>query len=324
MDELKAHNDDHPESSFSREDIVGQILTLEARCDSLRADADQFRDRTKKTSSFGSRLLVRLALGRRLSHAMGSFLATVKERRGPVLGPELARTLDAASRKMIGYKRWLLIFGLLAATPGIVSVILLWQQNNAVAETKENAVAGRESGERITLLTTIYNTRDKTEGGRLTTPWNSPQSRRDAVLRLIERDRAELVSTREKDILDTSHMVDISMAPLNKVNFSPLPGSPPTRFERIGFVNSNFEDASFRNCSLHRVWLDNAYLWNTDFRDTKFVDVSFLDANIRGADFTGATFHECQFKGAQFDPATKWPAGFDPAAQGATPFPEAP
>lgn len=307
-----------------REDTIRQILALEESCQELEAASKSYRSSRSKFANLGGRLFIRFALGARLTRAMGSFLTTVKERKGPVLGPELARTLDAASRKMIGYKRWILLFGLLAALPGTVSVVLLWEQNNAVAETKDNSIAGRKSGERLTLLATIYNTRDKTESGRLTTPLHSQQVRQDAVLRLIERDRAELLRTKERDILDTSHMVDISMAPLNGVNFSPLPGYPPTSFERVSFVNSNFDQASFHACELVRVWFDNAYLWNMDFRDAKLVDVSFIDANIRGADFTGASFYECDFKGAQFDPATKWPEGFDPAAAGATPFPESP
>ena len=308
------------QSSFSREAAIPRILELERLINELETQAEKGRRRRSKLARVGIKTGLYAILGRGLTLSLGELLEAVRQNKRPYLGKELAKTIDLASRKLIGYKRWLLALGLLAATPGIVSMILLWQQNLTVAKVKDDTVSSLENGERVILLATIYDTWDKSELGMLTNPKSSPINRRDAVFRLIERDAEELAEVEEQDLLNLNRMVDISIAPLNEVDFSPLPGKPAYRFHNIGFVNSNFENASFEGCSFERVWFSAAYLWNTNFRNTRFLNTSFDEASIRGADFTGAVFENCDFSNAQFDDATLWPEGFDPEEAGAVRF----
>ncbi len=305
-------------SPFSRNEAVQRILELETEIEAFENRSDQSSRRRLRLLDLGRKTALYAIFGKGLTRSFGELLQAVKEQRRPYLGKELAKTLDMASRKLIGYKRWLLILGLLAATPGIVSMILLWQQNLTVAKSKDDKISDLDNFERVILLTTIYNTYDKSEAGMLTTPVSSPVNRRDAVLRLIERDALELAATTEQDLLNTNRMVDLSLAPLKEVDFSPLPGKNPTRFKDIGFVNSDFEDASFAQCRFEHVWFSYAYLTRTSFRNAQFVDTAFDNASIREADFTGAVFENCDFTGATFDAATVWPETFDAIAAGAT------
>jgi len=88
----------------------------------------------------------------------------------------------------------------------------------------------------------------------------------------------------------------------------------------------------------------NADLTNADFGGAYLVDAVFTGASMAGARFQGAYTYHTNFRGAElagadftgvpslgsayfdsettYDPATVFPAGFDPAAQGLTLVPE--
>jgi len=303
----------HPDSG--RNSTILRILELQARLET--SDADKKVLVSKRSGNLLKTSLVWTVFGRRLSQAFGELLIAVKEERRPYLGSELAQTLEALSRKVMGYKRWILLIGFMTALPGFVSVALLWQQNSTVARTKENTLNDLSNNERVVLLRTIYDTYDKSEAGMLTTPIASAPNRRNAVFRLIERDAETLRHQEKADLLGLNHMVDLSIAPLNDVDFSPIDAEQAFHFRNVGFVNSNFEDASFAECRFTNVWFSSAYLWKTDFRNAQFMGVAFDQASILGADFTGATFEQCDFSGAFYDSKTRWPDGFNPEAAGA-------
>lgn len=301
----------------TRIQILARILELEAACEEFEKKAATAGKRRARIFGKLQKFALHMVFGRQLTESLGELLHSVKSGKRPYLGQELAKTLDAASRKLIGYKRWLFALGALAALPGIVSMVLLWQQNLAVAKAKDDKISDIENSERVILLTTIYTTFDKSEAGMLTTPFYSAVNRREAALRLIERDGRELKETEEADILGLNRMVDLSIAPFNGVDFSAAPGVPPTQFSDVSFVNSNLEEAIFENCEFRHAWFSFAYLWRTNFRKARFVNTSFDNASILGADFTGATFDACDFTEAVYDKATRWPDGFDPVAAGA-------
>lgn len=308
------------ESGLDRDRLIDEILALEAETRAVEARLDVHRKRRGRARALGRKLFLYATLGRRLTIDLGRLIVAVREGREPLFGREMARTLDSASRKLVGYKRWVVLFGLLAALPGSVSVYLLWQQNQVVAVEKENAIADSGNTERGRLLTLIYSTYDKSPTGLTTTPIHSAMNRRRAVLRLIERDREFLIRTQEDDHLGLNRMVDLSNAPLRDVDFSAIPGEPKAEFTKVGFVGSNFENASFAGCKLDHVWFSGAALWYTDFRDAVCRDTSFDDAYLIGVDFRGAELTGCEFAGASYDKTTRWPEGFDPDAAGAKLF----
>ena len=299
----------------NRQELIEQILELQSRIEAYESTSRITQ--SQKARSWGRQLLIWALLGRRLSNALSKLLLAVRDERRPYLGSELAATLEAISRKIMGYKRWILTLGLMAALPGLISVYLLRQQTQTVERIKENTLNDITNNERVILLGTLYNTYDKSELGMLTTPMSSAPNRRKAVFKLIERDSSTLQKLEASDILRLNHMVDLSIAPLNDVDFSPINNQQPFHFKDVGFVNSNFENASFRSCSFDHVWFSSAYLWRTDFRGCRFEDVAFDQASIMGADFGEATFVNCDFNGAVFDAETIWPEGFDPAQHGA-------
>jgi hypothetical protein len=305
---------------FDREAAVQSILDMQAELDRRSRALEKkqtFRKRVAKVFKLG---IIHLLIGRKLTRALTDLLNAVHSRKRPYLGTELAQVLEAINRKVMGYKRWLIIIGLLAALPGFISVSLLWQQNTTVEEGKINKIADLRNNNRVELLITIYHTTDKSESGLLTTPFFSASNRRNAVYELIEWDAQRLESLEEADILNLNRMVDLSVAPLNDIDFSAIPGESPFVFKNIGFVNSNFENTSFEGCAFERVWFSNAQLYGTNFRGARFKDVLFDEALIIGADFSQAEFILCNFQGAQFDPTTRWPEGFDPVSEGAIPM----
>lgn len=305
------------EQGMDREAMIERILFLQqelAKRDKQSRDPGQ---QWRQLVRLFKLVVVYFILGRRLSRALADLIRVVKERKRPYLGSELARALDAASRKVMGYKRWLLLLGIMAALPGFVSVVLLWQQNQVVKHAKIDRLADLRNQQRVELLTTIYQTHDKSEAGLLTTPVFSASNRRQAVLELIHLDAGRLEQRGEADGLNLNRMVDLSVAPLNGIDFSTIPGESAWNFRNIGFVNSNFENTSFSGCRFENVWFSHAQLYGTDFRAATFTDVDFSNARIVGADFRGAEFLRCDFSGAQFDESTRWPEDFDPTAAGA-------
>jgi len=302
---------------YSRDATISNILQLQEAI--LRHETQMGRKRLAGSplKALLKQTIIYSVIGRRLSRALADLIKAVKDRKRPYLGPELANALEAASRKVMGYKRWLLMLGLMAALPGLISVALLWQQNLAVKEAKDNRIADLRNNKRVELLITIYHTTDKSEAGLLTTPVFSASNRRNAVIELIQWDADRLAELEEDDIFKLNRMVDLSVAPLNDVDFSPIPGEPPLFFKDIGFVNSNFEGASFEGCRFEHVWFSSAQLYGTNFRQARFKDVLFDEAIIAGADFSEAEFIMCDFEGAVYDQATRWPDGFDPRDFGA-------
>ncbi len=302
---------------FDRDATISRILQVQEHIlahESRRGKKGPIQTRLK---ALFKQALVYTVLGRRLSRALSELIKAVRERRRPYLGPELANALEAASRKVMGYKRWLIALGLMAALPGCISAFLLWQQNQAVEEAKVNSIEDLRNNYRVELLITIYHTTDKSESGLLTTPVFSASNRRNAVFELIQWDAEQLAELEEEDLFKLNRMVDLSVAPLNNVDFSAIPGEDPFFFRDIGFVNSNFENASFEGCRFEHVWFSNAQLYGTNFQLARFKDVLFDEARIIGADFTGAEFILCNLEGAVFDATTRWPDGFDPIAHGA-------
>ena len=308
------------EGNRDRHATTDEIIDLDARCRELEAALGKSLIRQSLTRGWSRKAFLYTIFGRRLTLNLGQLIIAMREKKAPILGREMAQTLDAALRKLIGYKRWLVLFGSLAALPGLISLILLWQQNAVVATEVENVAADTQNGERGTLLTVIYSSTDRSEFGALTTPIYSTTNRARAVLRLIERDRAELLSTEERDLMGLNHFVDISQAPLGGVDFSPAFGDEPTEFYEVSFMSSNLLEASFDNCKLERVWFSSSFLWNTTFQGAVCKRVDFADTSIKGVDFRTTELIDCSFAGATFDADTEWPEGFDPIAAGATPF----
>ncbi len=308
---------------MNRETTISRILELQQNVIHFEQSKKKKKALRDRFQSLIKQFVIYTVIGRKLSRSLVNLIKAVHDRKRPYLGTELALTLEAINRKIMGYKRWLIIMGLLLALPGIISVYLLWEQNQAIKVSKNNKIDDLRNNNRVELLITIYHTIEKSESGLLTTPFFSASNRRNAVFELIEWDsqRLELLEG-DEDIFRLNRMVDISVAPLNEVDFSPIPGEQAYTFKNIGFVNSNFENASFEGCSFENVWFSNAQLYSTNFRNTRFVNTLFDEALIIGADFRDAEFVLCNFEGAQFDSTTLWPEGFDPVANGATPMEE--
>ena len=152
----------------------------------LKAAEEKSRRRAGRFARLGNRTLLYLFLGPRLTHRLGELLYVAKERQEPIMGTTLARVLDSASRRMTGYKRWAVIFGLIAAIPGIISITLLWQQNKVVKRETQNTLADIGSRERLDLLLTIYTSEEKDPESAVITPSFSATLRAEAALRLIE------------------------------------------------------------------------------------------------------------------------------------------
>jgi len=307
---------------MNRQATISRILELQAGLLEYRKQSGEAGRFWRRIRVLSKQIFVYVLVGKRLSKALGQLIQAVKDRKRPYLGPELANALEAASRKIMGYKRWLILIGLMTATPGMLSVGLLWQQNHAMEVSKNDRIADLRNNKRVELLITIYQTRDKTESGSLSTPIFSASNRRNAVFELIRWDAERLSDLEQEDLFRLSRMVDLSIAPLNDIDFSPIPGEQPFHFKDIGFVNSNFENSSFEGCKFEHVWFSSARLFGTYFRGARFKEVSFDQALIKGADFSNAEFVMCDFEGAVFDAKTRWPEGFDPVQFGAIPAEE--
>ncbi|MCB1078724.1 MAG: hypothetical protein KDM64_12930, partial [Verrucomicrobiae bacterium] len=190
------------EPAGDKEFLIDEIVTLEAELRRLERKDARHRVRRGKLASMAGKVFLYTFFGRKLTHYLGNLIVAVSTGEEPFFGRAMARALDAASMKLIGYKRWLFAFGALAALPGVISVVLLWQQNLAVADETARTVADTTNSERLDLLRMIYLTYDKTPFGSLTTPMHSAANRRRATLLLIERDAAELARTEEEDLLN--------------------------------------------------------------------------------------------------------------------------
>lgn len=302
-----------------REELIREIIELDRSCRAL-GWSEESSFRWLPFAAIGRKLVLHLLLGGPLTRSLAELVIAVQEKRQPIFGAEMADAIDAAVRKLTGYKRWIVLFGCLAALPGIISVILLAQQNAVVAQERANAEADAANTERTSLLVAIYSVADLTDAGMLTTPLQSAKVRREAALALIERDGAELRAS-ETDALDgAARMVDLSIAPFGDVDFSPLPGSPRTMFASVSFVNSDFRDASFARCDFEKVWFSNAYFRRTRFTGATFSKVDFSEATFQETDLRDLDLSGCVFTGARYDRATRWPEGFDPAVAGAIPL----
>ncbi|MEM1443165.1 MAG: pentapeptide repeat-containing protein [Verrucomicrobiota bacterium] len=307
---------------------MAEVLALEEECVALREEANEAQKRVGLVGGVARSLMIQILLGRRLPRELGVLWSSMQKGADPLLGPELSAVLDAATRRILGYKRWILLFALLAATPAILSMFLLWQQSNAVAREKDAALADSRLVDRSRQLATIYLTQSGEEVESLTTPLSSMASRRAAVFRLIELDSLDLQSSTsaidEEELQKAVRMVDLSIAPLAHVDFSPFPGDPSAAFVQVSFVNANLEGANFSRRELTDVWFDNANLRGSQFVDSVCLRVDFRKADLAGADFTGATLADCLFEGAKVDATTIWPEGFSPPAMESQPTEETP
>jgi uncharacterized protein YjbI with pentapeptide repeats len=63
--------------------------------------------------------------------------------------------------------------------------------------------------------------------------------------------------------------------------------------------------------------LRGAHLVGADLRGAKFAGADLEGAHLAGADLEGADLEGADLAGAVYDAATRWPAGFDPKAEGA-------
>ncbi|MEM6916199.1 MAG: hypothetical protein AAF491_06485, partial [Verrucomicrobiota bacterium] len=161
-----------------RDQLVAEVLDLEEECTALREEANEAHKRVGLVGSVARSLMLQLLLGRRLPRELGTLWSSMQKGSDPLLGPELSAVLDAATRRILGYKRWIVLFALLAATPAILSMFLLWQQSNAVAREKEAVRADSRLVDRARQLATICLTRSGEEVESLTTPLSSTASRR--------------------------------------------------------------------------------------------------------------------------------------------------
>ena len=110
--------------------IIAEIVALEGDCAALREMLAQKKAGKKRSVVRTRKALGLVILGRRLTVSLGDFLATVRNSPRDVMGPELARTLDALSLRMIGRKRWITLLAMFAAIPGVISLWLGFQQNH--------------------------------------------------------------------------------------------------------------------------------------------------------------------------------------------------
>lgn len=294
--------------------LAEEIIALEDEYAVLHEQSQQTRERIGMIRRHSRSLIFRLLLGRRLPRELGKLWSSIEKGTDPLLGPELSAVLNSATRRILGYKRWILLFGFFAASPASISMLLLWQQSNAVEREKEDASADSRLVDRARQLDTIYLTRSGEEAESLTTPLASRASRRNAVFRLIELDSVDLQrGTYEGDdeaLRKAVEMVDLSIAPLEGVDFSPFPGEIAPDLRQVSFVNANLRSADFSGRVLTDVWFDNADLSGSRFLNTTLERVDFRKANLAGVNFRGAQFSDCLFEGAFVDETTEWPQGF--------------
>ncbi|BDS06538.1 hypothetical protein NT6N_15780 [Oceaniferula spumae] len=309
-----------PISEENRLVISEEIVSLEEELELLRMKEAKSRQKVGRFASVANRTLLYVLFGPRLTKGLAALLHSAREKTEPLLGAKLANVLDAASRRMTGYKRWAITFGLIAALPGIISLILIWQQNTVVARETQNTLADIENRLRLDLLLTIYSSEEKSPNDALITPSYSSSLRAESALKLIAMDSA---SYREAERVKGEPFlwrVDLSQAPLGRVNFSPMKSEPQREISRVSFVASNFFNSSFHRCKLSECWFDQSLMIKTDFSDAVLDEVVFTGAALFSVNFKGAEFKNCDFKGAKFNAETQWPDGFDPLAAGAVPM----
>lgn len=300
--------------------LATEIVALESDVMKLRQREQQARKKMGRVASVTNRAFLYLLFGPRLTRGLGALLHSAKHKDEPLLGAKLATVLDAASRRITGYKRWALILGLLAATPGAISVVLLWQQNVVVKRELQNTLSDIEGRKRLDLLLTIYTSEEKDAVGALMTPSHSASLRTEAALALIKMDTEAYESVESERGEEFTWYVDLSYAPLGEVNLTPLDAEGLREIERVSFSGSNLYNSSFNRCSLRDVWFLKANCIQTSFRDALLEEVTFDGATFMNADFRGAKFTNCNFKGVVFNQGTRWPEGFDPIAAGAKPM----
>lgn len=304
-------------SPDERSVLIDEIIAMESELATLKSQEQKSRQRIGRTARLTNRAFLYILLGPRLTKRLGALLHSAKEKKEPILGTRLAKVLDSASRRMTGYKRWIVIFGLIAALPGIISLILLWQQNEAVERETLNTIADIENRARLDLLLTIYTSEEKDPDGAMITPSYPASLRSEAALELIKMD-SQSYRNAEKELGEPFlWRVDLSQAPLARVNFSSPDPDETQAIQKTSFISSNFYRASFHHCQLVDVWFDSATLIQTNFRKATLTRVTFPGAMLFSVDFTGATFEECDFKGAKYNTLTRWPKGFDPVSAGA-------
>jgi hypothetical protein len=84
--------------------------------------------------------------------------------------------------------------------------------------------------------------------------------------------------------------------------------------EHAMLLNAQLDDAWLKGAHLERATLDGAHL-----KDVNLMNARLAGAFLRGADLEGATLIDTDLKGAHYDRRTKWPADFEPSANGAVP-----
>ncbi|MFK7912158.1 MAG: pentapeptide repeat-containing protein [Akkermansiaceae bacterium] len=311
------------EQQAEHDALTGEIIGMQKELAALVEAEKKSRQRAGRFARYGNRTLLYLFLGPRLTHRLGELLYVAKEKKEPILGTSLARVLDSASRRMTGYKRWAVIFGIIAAIPGIISMTLLWQQNKVVKRETYSRIADIENRERLDLLLTIYTSEDKDPNSALLTPSYPALLRSEAALKLIKMDSKTHLEHHTKLDPNTPDYwrVNLSNAPLARVNLSPLDPRETRVIERVDFGMSNLFSASLSHCQISDCWFDGAALGKTEFADSKLIRCSFKKTAIMGVDFTDTVFIDCNFQEAMYDKNTRWPEGFDPVAAGALALP---
>lgn len=321
---------------MANEELIEEIVMLDDRCTALRTQLGQKKAKSKRFKSVMQRGAVRVLVGPYLMRALSDFLEVAGTDQSRILGPELARTLDAAAGKVIGRKRWITLFALAAASPALISLWLLMQGWLITKEQKEDAAFTAQIQERSTWLASIYSQNEASIDGRNNTPLYSIRGRREAVLALMRHD-LERLEDQETDFFGDIPRVNIDGAVLTGINFTPVRDEAPISITRVSFRGSNldrsngegteisqvrfqqtflrganFRNAIFRDCLFHL-----ADLGQTDFRGARFEGCNFGEAVMRGTNFEGASFSEdCTFDKAIADDAVIWPEGFDPESRG--------
>ena len=78
-------------------------------------------------------------------------------------------------------------------------------------------------------------------------------------------------------------------------------------------TRANLENANLARAELRAAILKGANLTGANLKNARLIKARLQGADLSGADLTGAKLTE-----AEYDASTKWPAGFDPVAAGAT------
>ena len=107
--------------------LAEEIIALEDEYAVLHEQSQQTRERIGMIRRHSRSLIFRLLLGRRLPRELGNLWSSIEKGTDPLLGPELSAVLNSATRRILGYKRWILLFGFFAASPASISMLLLWQ-----------------------------------------------------------------------------------------------------------------------------------------------------------------------------------------------------